>query len=107
MSLDNHLKKVTATHWVTKDGRRLTPAQMGTNHLRNTVNLLKRWGWHEKLRRELQLCMVNPNTTGDGAFDAVMSEMYALERQTVDDFLCWVVPTYRALVTELRLRAYG
>lgn len=107
MSLDKHLKKVTATHWVTKDGRKLRPVDMELSHLRNTVNLLRRWGWHEKLRRELFLCSANPDKMGDGAFDAVEAELHALGRQSIDSFLLGVVPTYPALMTELKLRACG
>lgn len=31
--------------WKTKDGRRLTPAEMTTEHITNTLAMLKRKGW--------------------------------------------------------------
>lgn len=61
--------------WKCKDGRVLEISGMDTQHIQNTLAMLRRKGFMSP--DEAVMCMTNP-PTGDGAYDAWESEMDAI-----------------------------
>jgi hypothetical protein len=97
-SFRDHVKRTDATHWVTKDGRRIAVRDMEDTHLVNTVRLLRRHAPAARLV-ELFLMVTGPaRPSGDGATMAFESGIEELASMSVDRFLSEFVPPYRKML---------
>jgi hypothetical protein len=89
--------------WTTRDGRKLSPAQMGTDHLQNTVLMLERNARIYLQAYVLQYYCAGMRPMGDGAQDAFDWEWQQLINT---DPTTWIrqQTIYKALAEELQRR---
>jgi hypothetical protein len=100
---DDDLTWLDSTIWVTRDGRKLVPSQMDTNHLHNTVCMLERNAKRYLDAFILRYYVFGTRPHGDGAQDAFEREMEALMNADPVEWLK-TRTIYKALHTELRKR---
>lgn len=93
----------TETVWVTKQGARIAVEDMGDSHIVNTIRYLRRNCEALRLGKVLQLSAYIKNAP-DGAADAASSVVDWIADAGDEDFLLAVIPTYRALLHQARLR---
>lgn len=92
---------MTAT-WTTRGGEVIPVAQMGDQHLINTLRLLER---HAEARYEHDLTiLICADPGGEMAQDAVAHELATLEAMTPLEYLAQRAPVYKALVWHARRR---
>lgn len=91
--------KPDATHWVTKDGERLTITEMDDDHLRNTIRMLRRKADVMKLSEMWNMGMYM-ETAPDGAYDACESAMQQFEDMTPDQYLTMKIPCFTEMLRQ-------
>lgn len=107
---DFHSKvEPTATVWVTKDGTQIAVVDMGDDHLRNTIRMLRRNVEHYRMELVVQMGAYIENAP-DGAAMACELEADELADLDFDDpededgFLSAHVKPYKLMLKEARRR---